>query len=165
MKKAIFLLAIGVALISRADYLYWMVDEAVDGTDIQGNPTTFNWSTAILKYEVDNEVMSLSSTDAAIYRAIDSYAVADIGSASDYSARKYFIELYNADNQWIAQTAHTSGSSLLQYIFGNDSMSSLPGVAFGQAGSATYAVPEPTSGLLFLVGGMLLGLKRRRQQV
>ena len=164
MKKVIFLLAVGVALISRADYLYWMVDETVNGTDIQGNPTTFDWSTAVLKYEENNTVMELSSEDAAIYREIDSYAVADVGSASDYSTRKYFIELYNG-NKWIAQTVHTPGSNLSQYIFGSDSMASLPGVAFGQAGSTTYSVPEPTSGLLFLIGGMLLGLKRRRQQV
>jgi len=165
MKKAIFLLAVGVALIGRADYLYWMVDDTVNGTDIQGNPTTFDWSTAILKYEENNAVMTLTAEDADFYQTIDSYAVADIGSASEYSTRKYFIELYNSQNQWIGQTSHTLGSSLRQYIFSSDSMSSLPGVAFGQAGSTTYAVPEPTSGLLFVLGGMLLGLKRRRQKV
>jgi hypothetical protein len=31
------------------------------------------------------------------------------------------------------------------------------------AAGSTYAVPEPTSGLLFIIGGMLLGLKRKRQ--
>ncbi len=162
MKKIIFLLAVGVALISRADYLYWMVDEKVSGTDIQGKSAEFDWTKAILKYEENNEVMTLTSEDAAFYRGIDSYAVADVGSASNYSTRNYFIELYNGD-QWIAQTVHTPGSNLSQYIFGSDSMASLPGVAFGQAGSTTYSVPEPTSGLLFLIGGMLLGLKRRRQ--
>ena len=53
-------------------------------------------------------------------------------------------------------------ANLGQYIFSSP-MSVLPATAFGQG--ATYAVPEPTSGLLFLVGGMLLGLKRRRQKV
>jgi hypothetical protein len=53
-------------------------------------------------------------------------------------------------------------ANLGQYIFSSP-MSVPPAFAFGQG--ATYAVPEPTSGLLFVLGGMLLGLKRRRQKV
>jgi len=42
-------------------------------------------------------------------------------------------------------------------------MSTMPATGFGQQTGATYNVPEPTSGLLFVIGGMLLGLKRKRQ--
>jgi hypothetical protein len=66
----------------------------------------------------------------------------------------------------LAASEHKSASSLADYIFGNNSMSPVAAAAFGKNWTAgTYSVPEPTSGLLFLVGGMLLGLKRRRQQV
>ena len=163
MKKLLTILAIGFAIAANADYLYWMVDPGVTGTDISGGEKTFDWTTAVLKYETDNEVMTLSKDDATLYNALNTYAIADIGN--DYSGKSYFIELYNGD-QWLAASEHKSASLLADYIFGNDSMSPVAAAAFGKSGTAgTYSVPEPTSGLLFLVGGMLLGLKRRRQKV
>ena len=165
MKKLLTILAIGFAVVANADYLYWMVDPGVEGTGVSGGTTSFDWDKAVLKYEENNTVMEMSSTDAALYNSLNTYAIADIGAANDYSGRSYFIELYNGD-QWLAASEHKSASSLADYIFGNNSMSPVAAAAFGKSGTAgTYSVPEPTSGLLFLVGGMLLGLKRRRQQV
>ena len=164
MKKLLTILAIGFAIAANADYLYWMVDPGVAGTDISGGDKTFDWTTAVLKYETDNEVMTLSKDDATLYNALNTYAIADIGNVNDYSSRSYFIELYNGD-QWLAASEHKSASMLADYIFGNNSMSPVAAAAFGKGPTGTYSVPEPTSGLLFLVGGMLLGLKRRRQKV
>lgn len=162
MKKLLTILAIGFAIAANADYLYWMVDPGVTGTDISGGEKTFDWTTAVLKYEEDNEVMTLSKDDATLYNALNTYAIADIGN--DYSGKSYFIELYNGD-QWLAASEHKSASMLADYIFGDNSMSPVAAAAFGKGPTGTYSVPEPTSGLLFLVGGMLLGLKRRRQKV
>ena len=162
MKKLLTILAIGFAIAANADYLYRMVDPGVTGTDISGGEKTFDWTTAVLKYEEDNEVMTLSKDDATLYNALNTYAIADIGN--DYSGKSYFIELYNGD-QWLAASEHKSASMLADYIFGDNSMSPVAAAAFGKGPTGTYSVPEPTSGLLFLVGGMLLGLKRRRQKV
>ena len=162
MKKLLTILAIGFAIAANTDYLYWMVDPGVTGTDISGGEKTFDWTTAVLKYEEDNEVMTLSKDDATLYNALNTYAIADIGN--DYSGKSYFIELYNGD-QWLAASEHKSASMLADYIFGDNSMSPVAAAAFGKGPTGTYSVPEPTSGLLFLVGGMLLGLKRRRQKV
>ncbi len=162
MKKVIFVITACLGLAASADYMYWMVEPDVGGTDVSGASTTFNWDTAYLTYEGytggGKGIASLSVDDAELYNAIGSYAMADIGS--DYSGRSYFIELYSGDT-WLAASSPVSASALSQYIFGDNSMSAMPATAFGMA-QATYAVPEPTSGLLFLVGGMLLGLKRRR---
>ena len=160
MKKTLLLLAFAASLVGHADYLYWMVDDSsISGKDIQGGNTTFDWSSAVLKAETDNTIMTLSRSDVATYEAMDSYAVADISS---YPSGTFFIELYNGD-KWLAQSEHKTASQLSQYIFSSNSMAAIPAAGFGQAGTTTYAVPEPTSGLLFLIGGMLLGLKRRRQ--
>ena len=162
MKKLLTILAIGFAAVANADYLYWMVDPDVEGKDVSGGTTSFDWTTAVLKYEEDTTVMSLTKAEAQLYNDLNTYAIADIGN--DYSGRSYFIELYNGD-QWLAASEHKSASILSEYIFGNNSMSPVAAAAFGKGPTGTYSVPEPTSGLLFLVGGMLLGLKRRRQQV
>ena len=158
MKKILFTLAVLATIAVQADYLYWMVDTPQTGTDISGNTTTFNWATA--KLYADSEVIgTLTAGDAEIYKLIDSYAIS--GDVGDYAAKTFFIELFNSDNSWMAQSSKVSGSSLAQYMTGSMSMNPPSGPWTG----GTYSVPEPTSGLLFLVGGMLLGLKRRRQKV
>ena len=165
MKKIITILAVGVALVANADYIYWMVDTPeASGVDIYGNPATFEWTDAVLSVD-GNQIGTLSSSDAAIYNDLGAYAYATISpSYSDSST--FMIELYSStvhdSSTWMARTS-SSTDALRAYIFGDNSMSVMPASAFGLG--ATYAVPEPTSGLLFLVGGMLLGLKRRRQKV
>ena len=161
MKKVLFTLAVLATIAVQADYLYWMVDTPQTGTDISGNETTFTWATA--KLYADSELIgTLTAEDAGIYQLIDSYAISgDVGNYTDYATKTFFIELFNSDNSWMAQSSKVSGSSLAQYMTGSMSMNPPSGPWTG----GTYSIPEPTSGLLFLVGGMLLGLKRRRQKV
>lgn len=158
MKKIIFTLAVLAAMAVHADYLYWMVDTPQSGTDISGNPTSFDWATAKL-WAGEDIVGTLTKSDAELYKLIDSYAIS--GDVSGYSSKSFFIELYNSNDQWMAKSAAVSGSSLAQYMTSTMSMNPPSGGWHG----ASYAVPEPTSGLLFVLGGMLLGLKRRRQKV
>lgn len=158
MKKVLFTLAVLATIAAQADYLYWMVDTPQSGTDISGNPTSFDWATAQL-WADDAIVGTLTKSDAELYTLIDSYAIS--GDVSGWASKSFFIELYNSDSQWMAKSAAVSGSSLAQYITSTMSMNPPSGAWHG----TSYAVPEPTSGLLFLVGGMLLGLKRRRQKV
>ena len=177
MKKIISILAVGLALLANADYIYWMVDNPANGKDISGSPVDggFHWSTAVLSIQDDGRLVSgitatsfegatatLSSTAAERLASYDAYATANIGS--DYSGKNFLIELFASDGTWMAgYSASAANSAIAKYIFSDNSMSVMPAQGFGQG--ATYAVPEPTSGLLFLIGGMLLGLKRRRQQV
>lgn len=180
MKKIILILAVGFALLANADYIYWMVDNPASGTDITGAPTSFSdWAYAVLTVQDSSAIYvnstyaeassaaasvggTLTGAQASRLSSYDAYAYANVGSINP---DKYFlIELFAGDGTWMAGYSESAKSSAIaQYIFSDNSMSVMPAQGFGQG--ATYAVPEPTSGLLFLIGGVLLGLKRRRQQV
>lgn len=170
MKKLFLILGVGLTLAVNADILYWMVDTPdVAGKTISNESTTFSWNYAILTIQ-DNDILysgsssggtKLTYEDAVILDGAGAYAYADIGES--YSGKYFLIELFSSDDQWIAGYSKAANASDVASFIRRSSMSVPPAAGFGQG--ATYAVPEPTSGLLFLIGGMLLGLKRRRQQV
>ncbi len=151
MKKILFALTVMGALVANADYLYWMVGS--DATlDDKTMPT---WTTA--SFFVDTSSTALST---ATYDDLDLYGYAIASGAEEFStAASYYIELYNGETaigkSWF------SGAQMAQYITGSGSI--IPPGSHVLTGTAFISgVPEPTSGLLFLVGGMLLGLKRKR---
>jgi len=157
MKQLLIILVAVAGITAHADYLYWMVDNnPQSGTTITGDPTTFSWTEA--KLYANGEAVdgaTLSSSAWSDYQDLGGYAYANIGD--NYAEKSFTIELFSGD-QWLARSSAASGSTLGQFITSGMSMNP---AAVGWA-PTTYAVPEPTSGLLFLVGGMLLGLKRRR---
>ena len=160
MKQLLIILVAVAGIAAHADYLYWMVgNHPQSGTTITGDPTSFDWTSATL-YADGSEVSGATLTYEAWsdYQDLGGYAYANIGD--NYAGKSFTIELFSGD-QWLARSASASGSSLGQFITGGMSMNP----AAGGWTPTSYAVPEPTSGLLFLVGGMLLGLKRRRQKV
>ena len=169
MKKVIIAaLAIAAFSAAYADVIYWMVsDEAYEdpGND---NPSAnpYAW------------VVATDGNDVISFKDIDGRSAGQVATAYEYSnyfstdlgaysgtGWSYYVELWNG-----MQSASDSWDNLVHngYISrpGDIGMpTTLAGGAFGQVPGTSYNVPEPTSGLLFLVGGMLLGLKRRRQQV
>ena len=156
MKKTLFAVVVLVALVAKADYIYWMVDD---------NPNGYEWDTAYLVQDNvsanDGHIGTLSSAAASEYKAVGDYAWATLGD--NYTAATFFIELYK-DGKFMAQSEAQTYANVKSSIFGGSPMSPVAAgtSAFVPVGS-TYNVPEPTSGLLFLIGGVLLGLKRRRQ--
>ena len=164
MKQLLFAsLVFVIAFVAKADVLYWMVsDENASGTDDSSG--YYAYLKASTSQDGSNAVTLDSRTatmvaDAAEYGDQFQYTVASPygGNNPEYY---FFVELANGK-----RTDPTAYSSLSQYIYsgGLSIPSSLATGGFGQAGSPTYNVPEPTSGLLFVIGGMLLGLKRKRQ--
>ena len=163
MKK---LIVIGIcafaAFASSADVLYWMVG------DDYGSRSDAVASTGADLYAVYNggEATSLDHRDnVAISEALawgDNFEV-DLGSSMG-AGWSYYVEYSNG-----IKTSPMEYSTALSngYIAHGGSVGTPTVMATGTfgGGNTTYNVPEPTSGLLFLVGGMLLGLKRRRQQV
>jgi hypothetical protein len=159
MKKMILLVAlVSTALASSAEsYLYWMVDASQTGYD-----------TAIL-YAVNGGTKDALSTQSA----------GEISNRNDLeppppfvtslaghetSSWSFFIELKNGQSL-VADTSGTSISYDLASIYISASSMDPVSSTYGIGSSATYsaaAVPEPTSGLLVLIGGMLLGLRRKR---
>ena len=182
MKKILFILAVGLVFFAKADYIYWMVDNPASGTDISGADTTFNWANAVLTVQDSNSTYvnstydtassaasgiggKLSSDQASTLSDYGAYAYANIGSG--YSGKYLLIELFSDTGSWMAgYSVSANDAAIARYIFSDNSMSIMPATGFGSAAAnASYSVPEPTSGLLFLVGGVLLGLKRRREVV
>ena len=75
-----------------------------------------------------------------------------------YLAATFSLKLFKDDSE-VAEAILGTGSDLSSHIgvlsfFGGPETLNI---------TSFQAVPEPTSGLLFLVGGVLLGLRRRRQ--
>lgn len=155
MKKIIFLLAFASVLAVKADYIYWMVDSnPISVNDWDGTPVSSTWTAANLYYN-DTLIGTLDSTTWQGFYDTEAYAYSSFDSTGSGT---FMLELIGEKYGKISGLEANLG----QYIFSSP-MSVLPATAFGQG--ATFVVPEPTSGLLFLVGGMLLGLKRRRQKV
>lgn len=161
MKKILFAVAVGISIAANADVIYWMVESnPVDVTQFSGQAISQTWDEARLKVDgSDVTGGTLSSSAWSDFDKAGAYAWTTLPN----SYNSFAIELYES-GKFVGQTTGTA-AQLAQYIFSSP-MSVLPTTAFGMAAAgSTYAVPEPTSGLLFLIGGMLLGLKRRRQQV
>ena len=163
MKKLIFTsLVFAIALVAKADVLYWMVlDEYAQGTDDSSDHYAY--------------LKASTSADGSNAETLDSRSAAAVADAAEYgdqfqytvesqyggSSPEYyfFVELANG-----MKTTPTAYSNLSQYIYsGGLSVPSSLASGFGQASGTIYNVPEPTSGMLFLIGGVLLGLRRRRQ--
>ena len=81
------------------------------------------------------------------------------------TTRSYFQVLVDGDNIYISDSlaVTVSGTGNTNFSFANnESRAALKQAADGYAGGGWYAVPEPTSGLLLLLGMAGLALKRKR---
>jgi len=162
---------LGAATVAFAEdsYLYWMIGAGANDSQytydkvvVRGNTTTGGRDELYLYYSssapvggtgqqyVDKTTTDAMRTDgAALYAKL----------ASDKTYSSFVIELYNAD-QFIAQSETLDFSSAVAnyYIATNNSMSQLAMWA-----PTSFAIPEPNSAMLLLLGCAALGLRRRRQ--
>ena len=168
MKKLLTVAALSFALAGFAEdqYLYWMVS---DNATLDGQPLTIGETYyAKIKSNDGGDYLALydtiggSSTSfgkALEFEAGDSGMVfANIGSSQVAS---FLIELYNSDGAGVNPIgyADVNWGDIGAYI-------TKPGM--GQPSTGAYgvgdfsSVPEPTSGLLLLLGVAGLALKRKR---
>ena len=154
MKKIIAILAVGVGLSLQADYLYWMVN-----TD---SAEAYDPYTAV---RLTDGVNTIDEYEFASADALKSYQSEPGGyftaEGTFTESQSFFVELLNGST-WKAQSGAMTYATLLAQgsIFKSGTIA--PATA-NAASFGSYNVPEPTSGLLFVIGGMLLGLKRKRQ--
>lgn len=174
--KILALAAVGlIAGAMHADVLYWQVTDT--GSDYAtAMLSAVNKSTTPETYYYASEnTLSGGSAGALINKADvtgGNYAAADLTkilswdddtSYSNLSSLSFFIELYDESGNWLRQTTPISYSQLSDYVATTPTFNSnFTGVNGGAFAPTGYAIPEPTSGLLMLVGLGALALRRRK---
>lgn len=165
MKKSVIAaIVIVAAFVGHADLLYWMVSDDIAKTAAEGG--TFDYAALYAVSSTDSTKTALDTrTEGQVYTAYDEGIAFQYSGIEAYKeGYSFLIEILSGDSK--GSTYSVDNYALLQnYIIRSGSnlpSSSFVPEGFGGGGVA-YNVPEPTSGLLFLVGGMLLGLRRKRR--
>ena len=180
MKKIVFGLALLLSMVVCAGQVKWAATN-VFGTD----GTTKNGGVGYLFVDTQvselNALLAGSDASAAqtwvVANAISSVTPGTAGTYSsaavDYTAGTYnFVAVIfdaatvaDASNYYVttAKQGSVPGSGSATVSFGNQSTRSSAAGAYTSAGWAASDVPEPTSGLLLLLGGALLALRRKQK--
>ena len=159
MKKLLsVLLVLGVMTAAAEDsYLYWMV----------GDDAPAYTYAKITAYDGGVPLSILDATGATIGESVTATAVAEhkdlgfglyaaLGANPTYSS--FVVELYN-DSGFVAQSSLGS-EAMAQYIVTANSLAA-PSAMWT---ATSFAIPEPNSAMLLLIGCAALGLRRRRQR-
>jgi len=161
---------LGAMSASAESYLYWMVGDT-------GNFAYDNAQVRVLKNGVATDnYLSLYYADGT---AVEGNKVSDDYAKAAWEAElglyaalgnllgenySYIIELRNDNGAFVAQTGALSYSDALNNIV--DSGMGIPTGGTGwdpSSGGGGYNVPEPTSGMMVLLGMAALALRRRRR--
>ena len=169
MKNFLSALLVSGALMASADdsYLYWMIGDtspyaATDYTTVRVAATKdpSGEVTYLSLYGPSGDDLNMTSLTSGQINSLKSDAqalYAKLISGTSYSS--FVIELLNDSNKLVAQSATLSYTDALAnyYITTANSMT-LPAMW----AATSFAIPEPNSGLLMLVGMAVLGLRRRK---
>ena len=155
MKKIILSVAILFATIAtRAEYLSWCVTQTGYNQATLWAYTGDTWSSSSA-HEIDT------------LTTIPGGMVSDLGTYSG-SSYNYYIELYNYNSATGESSDSVNGGSFAYSELANkgvllSSWTAFANVTTAWNGTKAVATPEPTSGLLLLMGFAMLGLKRKKE--
>ena len=152
------LLILGATTVAFAEdsYLYWMIGNTGDYSSyntvkVKGDDTVL----AIYNLNGDSLGDYVSKSTVDMYAGADMGLYAALGSDPTYSS--YAIELYN-EGSFVAVSSPLLSEALASHITTHNSMT-LPTAWV----ASSFAIPEPNSAMLLLLGCAALGLRRRRQ--
>ena len=176
--KAFFVALLGVAVLHvSAGTLYWQIgaSEAAkfsDGTFAVLHMTTDGGETSTLvesfsyydgTVSTDSRVVvgsiAFAGADAPVEKLAQSYV------DDSWTGKSFFVELVNsASENAVARSEIWDYSSISGFVDHSGlAIDDLIKASQIWNPGAFTAVPEPTSGLLFLIGGALLGLRRKKR--
>ena len=177
MKRSLLLAAIisAAGAFASDSYLYWMINNTTSDAgkfdyayvrirDANTTPEADSYLTIYDgafedPYEVGGESgVSKTYIEKAATRQSGFYA--SLANISDLSSASFIVELYNDEGKFLAQSFNNGSYSTVNGYIYSGGISVPPSVAWT---AGTFALPEPSSGLLMLVGFAMLGLRRRRQ--
>lgn len=163
MKKLILGIAVAVAglqlsALADGEILYWQVPTG-SAAETVGN---YSYATLYANVTGGGEVSLLGDTGATFVKdemdlGMAAYDLSQLGSTSVAS---FFVEYFNDQHEQVGYSDPATLSYLAQYMSNKNSNPPVP-----QAGpwQPTFtAVPEPTSGLLMLLGIAGLALRRKK---
>ena len=166
IKSCVAALAAAAALSASADLLYWTVSDATfdKNSGMEGSPASFDYATVSVDGGVTHLNVYDQSGDTGYWKL---YANEEGGRSADpvYSgqfdsgaASSLLVELWDASDQKVGWQTYRM-SSIIESVWKDSD----PGGKTGATALVVQGVvPEPTSGMLVLVGAALLALRRRR---
>ena len=171
MKKALLLASLLGSMVALADadsYLYWMITTS-DSYEYARIRAAANPDTATENYLTIYNVGLGQISDADAKNRVTQGQVAGEAAFGDglYAGMidsanlpaSFIVELYNAQDKFISQSV-ISSSAVANYLYRGGI--GVPPSSYISVSS--FAIPEPSSGLLMLVGCAVLGLRRRKQK-
>lgn len=170
IKGLVLAAALASAQFATADILKWQVGDVTDS--VSGESIAYAYAKIYQTTDGTREAGTVLGSYVGEYvgtvdqvgKATFDYASVGAVLGDDATTSSFYIELFDSSNNLVGQsdvsaygTVQSYVTSSAQFGAGWESLNSWGGGAF-----SSTAVPEPTSGLLLLLGAAALGLRRRR---
>ena len=163
MKKILSFAIVALAAFAvKAEYLYWQVDRGDNNTSVDSTTYVKLWASET----ANDKFWSSGFSEKSGYVSADGggYAQFDLSGDTTTNYQSYFVEYLTYDNSKYTTQGGYYGSwnDLKNAGLLSSALTSSAAQLQAYTGGTYTSVPEPTSGLMLLMGMALVALKRKR---